>query len=115
MTNKNYNSGRQYEYRVKKYLEKLGYYVMRSAGSKSPFDLIAIPIQDKCDVMGVLLIQCKHGTKISKKEKDDIIALDKSLLDSVYCIIAWSKARGKIEFEIYHYGEEEWTEMRWLM
>jgi Holliday junction resolvase len=37
----NYERGRAFEYRVKQYLEKQGYFVVRSAGSKFP-DLIAI-------------------------------------------------------------------------
>jgi len=37
----NYERGRAFEYRVKQYLEKQGYFVVRSAGSHFP-DLIAI-------------------------------------------------------------------------
>ena len=37
----NYERGRAFEYRVKQFLEKQGYFVVRSAGSKFP-DLIAI-------------------------------------------------------------------------
>jgi Archaeal holliday junction resolvase (hjc). len=40
--NKNYIKGRNKEYRIKRKLEKEGYYVIRSAGSHSYFDLIAI-------------------------------------------------------------------------
>ena len=38
----NYRKGRSYEYRIKKKLEKEGWLVIRSAGSHSLFDLIAI-------------------------------------------------------------------------
>lgn len=38
----NYKKGRSFEYRVKKILEKQGFYVIRSAGSQGAFDLIAI-------------------------------------------------------------------------
>ena len=37
----NYERGRAFEYKVKRYLEKRGYFVVRSAGSRFP-DLIAI-------------------------------------------------------------------------
>jgi Holliday junction resolvase len=37
----NYERGRAFEYRVKQYLEKQGYFVVRSAGSHFP-DLIAV-------------------------------------------------------------------------
>jgi len=45
MPNKRYISGRNFEYKVKQELEKLGWYVIRSAGSKSLFDLIGINIK----------------------------------------------------------------------
>lgn len=48
-----YKKGRQFEYRVKRDLEQKGYFVIRSAGSHSPFDLIAFSQE------GVLFIQCK--------------------------------------------------------
>lgn len=65
MPNKNYISGRNFEYRVKKRFEKKGFYVFRSAGSKSKIDLIAISWNR------VLLIQCKHNS--SPFPKDDEI------------------------------------------
>jgi hypothetical protein len=45
MPNKRYIAGRNFEYKVKRELESLGWYVIRSAGSKSLFDLIGIKIQ----------------------------------------------------------------------
>ena len=42
MANKNYETGRRFEYTIKKALEKLGWIAIRSAGSHSPFDIIAI-------------------------------------------------------------------------
>ena len=53
MVNKNYVSGRRFEYTIKKALEKLGWIAIRSAGSHSPFDIIAIK-EDK-----ILLLQLK--------------------------------------------------------
>lgn len=106
--NKNYNSGRKFEYRVKKYLEKEGYYVMRSAGSKSPFDLIAIANNKEFFTYKVLLIQCKHGVKISKKECEVIANLEKTFSSNIYCIIAWSKIHGKIEFKNAYQQEIGW-------
>lgn len=52
--NKNYISGRRFEYSIKKELEKQGWIAIRSAGSHSPFDIIAIK-NDK-----ILLLQLKH-------------------------------------------------------
>jgi Holliday junction resolvase len=59
MTNKKYEQGRRFEYRVKNYLIKKGYFVVRSAGSKGAADLIAI--LPYCNHSKVFLIQCKYG------------------------------------------------------
>jgi len=69
MTNKNYNSGRAFEYRVKKFLESKGYYVLRSAGSHSPIDLLAVHKRNH----DCLLIQCKHGS--AKADQEELEAL----------------------------------------
>ena len=97
--NKNYNSGRNFEYRTKKYLEQKGYYVMRSAGSKTAFDLIAIPMVDNLPLWShTLLIQCKHGTSISKATKQTLKDFQENVFHHVSCLIAWSKKGGQIEF-----------------
>ena len=119
MPNKNYISGRNFEYRVKKYLEQRGYYVIRSAGSKTPFDLIAIPTTDNLALLpDVLLIQCKHGSKISKAEKIRIEEMQKRLMSKVTCIIAWSAVNKQIEFYHWHkfmYKESsKWEIIKWL-
>ncbi|MEM3895376.1 hypothetical protein [Thermofilum sp.] len=61
----NYAIGRAKEYRVKRKLEKEGYFVLRSSGSHSPVDLIAIKNGQ------VRLIQCKKRKYLSPKEKMD--------------------------------------------
>jgi len=96
--NKNYESGRRFEYRVKEYLEKKGYYVMRSAGSKSPVDLIAVPTIHACSITCTMLIQCKHGGKISKQERKELKLFAHSFFDKIKVMYAWSKPHGKIEF-----------------
>lgn len=59
-----YQKGARREYAIKSKLEKKGYFVMRSAGSHGPADLIAIhPMKNK-----VKLIQSKVGT-LSTKQK----------------------------------------------
>ena len=55
MPNRRYAKGARMERAVKHALEARGYAVVRSAGSKSPYDLIAIDSQD------VLLVQCKSN------------------------------------------------------
>jgi Holliday junction resolvase len=90
--NKSYQKGRQFEYRVKKYFEGLGYYVKRSYASKGAEDLIAIKASKvgyynentKKSVMAwmseVLLIQCKNlkvERKLSQREVNNLLALSK--------------------------------------
>jgi len=60
--------GIRYEYKVRDIYRKKGCYVVRSAGSKGLFDLIAIHPELK----KIYLIQCKAGN-ITKKEKKTIL------------------------------------------
>lgn len=77
MPNKNYVSGRNFEYKVRDYLVSKGYLVIRSAGSKGVADLVAIKKIEHHNTLsrptGIesilrphiihrpILIQCKHG------------------------------------------------------
>jgi len=56
-----YQKGRRLEYRVKELLEREGYFVIRSSGSHTPVDIVAINESE------VVLIQC--CTKKDKKRK----------------------------------------------
>jgi len=111
--NKNYQAGRNFEYRVMRYFEKKGYYCMRSAGSKGQIDVVAIPTEIKTNV-DVLLIQCKHGAKISKKEREKLIALDVEMHMGVSCIVAWAKPNSKITFFAWQWqiNKSEWGEIK---
>jgi len=71
MANKRYVRGRNFEYRVKKYFEAKGYFVVRSAGSKGVFDLIAITDGE------IIGIQCKRYGKITENELNRIIEVAK--------------------------------------
>ena len=90
MTNKNYNNGRAKEYRIKKKLEAEGWFVIRSAGSHSIVDLIALKNRVYADVPAgmeklfsrttVRLIQCKpKGGYLTPKEWEKKEALEKKL------------------------------------
>jgi Holliday junction resolvase len=76
MVNKNYVSGRRFEYVIKKELQDQGWIAIRSAGSHSPFDIIAIK-GDK-----ILLLQLKkyQGGKMPlseyRKEMRKLFELD---------------------------------------
>jgi len=64
--NKNYIKGRNKEYHTKYKLEKQGYdIVQRTAGSHSPFDLIAI----RKDIKLIKFIQCKPKSMSEENKK----------------------------------------------
>ncbi|MEM4323916.1 MAG: restriction endonuclease [Candidatus Nitrosocaldaceae archaeon] len=66
MPNANYLKGRNFEYKVKKYLEQQGYVVLRTAGSHGIYDLIAIKFEPE---PSIIFIQCKARLGSSTKEK----------------------------------------------
>jgi Holliday junction resolvase len=55
-----YAKGREFEHWVQRFLEAKGYFVVRSAASKSPCDLVAIRQVGR---ERPLLVQCKRGSK----------------------------------------------------
>lgn len=67
MGGRNYRRGRAFEYRVKHHLEKHGCFVVRSASSHGPADLVALK-EGKA-----LLVQCKMRGNLSKVEKEELI------------------------------------------
>lgn len=62
----NYARGAEFERRVKRHLETNGYTVLRSAGSKSPIDLIALKPG------AIVLIQCKPTPRLSPADRESI-------------------------------------------
>ena len=92
MPNRNYETGRRFEYKVKKHLESKGYFVLRSAGSKSPIDLIAVNKHDGY----VMMVQCKYGNKPAKAEVTKLIEMQKEMV-WVDIVIAHGKPRERIQ------------------
>lgn len=70
---KAYQRGRDFEYRVKKDMEKRGYLVLRSPASKSPVDLYCIKQS------GLVFIQCKLHGQIGVPEWNAFFNLCKSV------------------------------------
>lgn len=93
-----YSKGRSFEHYVKAKLEKEGWWVCRSAGSKGRADLVAI----RCDVVSgnfnlttTRLIQCKSGKeRISGKEKQELIDLANEL--NVSAAVAFKDKSGRV-------------------
>ena len=50
MPNKNYITGRRFEYKVRDEWRAKGYVALRSAGSHSPYDVIALQPRDESSV-----------------------------------------------------------------
>jgi len=71
LANRNYVKGYQFERRVRSYFENKGFFVIRSAGSKGIFDIIAI---NKKHVVGV---QCKVDGRITKAQANSIAQIGK--------------------------------------
>lgn len=93
---KMYKIGRRFEYYIKHKFKKQGALVIRSAGSHSPFDLIAIMPE------GIWFIQCKRAKKISlKKLKENLKEIKEKYfptIDKIYIAIAYSQNR-KVHIE----------------
>lgn len=73
-----YDGGANVERKAKKELESSGYYVVRSAGSKGAFDLIAIPMKNHIELTPnvIRLIQCKKSSSEKGNYKKDRLAID---------------------------------------
>lgn len=75
MSNRNYIRGRQFEYRVLYYLRKLGYYCLRSWGSKGVYDILAVKKSDNPNIPFELL--------------EDLVPL--SIKKSLLSLVHWFK------------------------
>ncbi len=87
MTNRNYVNGANFERKVKKELEQLGYLCFRTAGSHGVADIIAL------EHGATTLVQCKISNKISKDERAKL----KALTERYNCIgkIAYREKEGR--------------------
>jgi len=70
---KSYEIGSAFERRVKKYFEDLGYFVIKSAGSKSPIDLVCLKLGNNT------IIQCRTRGNLTEEEERKLSALGKRL------------------------------------
>jgi len=68
--NNNYRRGYNFELRVKRSLEKRGFFVVRSSGSHGPADLLAVSKDGK-----VLAVQCKLDGYLPPKEFRKLLVL----------------------------------------
>jgi len=84
----NYARGIKVEYRVRDLYKYKGYRVIRSAGSRGPWDLLAY------DKFNVIFIQCKNH----KPTKDELNDFNHAIIPDFCRKELWFKpCRGKVE------------------
>lgn len=93
-----YHSGRGLEQRVKTILKEMGYFVVRSAGSKSPADLVALKQRSTETGPRVLLVQCKYCKYVEVEEWNALFDLAHET--RAMPIVAWVPKR-RAPLEIY--------------
>lgn len=113
MRKDNYKYGATLEYEVASKLRTKGYLVIRSAGSHTPIDLIAIPVRRR--KKKILLIQCKKSSNNLKIESVlegiDVLALVNLSLDNSlrrmleYVVVIKRNKRHSILQFVYRKGE----------
>jgi len=88
-----YRLGRQFEYKTRDDLRKMGYFVLRSPASRSPMDLIAIS-------HGVVLfIQCKRNMVCPTKDWNSLLNLSESV-GAIPIVAGQPERRGILYFRI---------------
>lgn len=106
--NRNYCKGRRLEWKVRDHFAELGYYVHRSAGSKSPVDLICFPPYGT--TLRIVLVQCKHAIP-SEKEVRDLACAGEERNQNV--CMAWVEGRQLRMVEVHHANlQDAMSEMR---
>lgn len=73
MTSTPYQRGRRFEYRVQRWLRKKGWFVVRQPRSAFP-DMIAL------ERGRLLIIECRMGGSMSRKERREIVTLARNKL-----------------------------------
>jgi len=88
--------GTRFEYRVQSYLEKLGWFVIRSSGSHTSVDIVAFKVSQK-----PLLVQCKTTQKptLSISEKLEL-AKYKINFKAKVLVISRNKISSKLIFYV---------------
>ena len=94
----NYERGRSFEYRVRDDLISRGYVVMRSAGSRSPADLIAGKPGK------ILLVQCTTTDKCKdESDRNRLIIMAAFFGNKAAPVMVWKeKERGPLVWEYLH-------------
>lgn len=92
MASRSYKIGQRFEYRVRDYLRKLGYVVVRSPRSSGPFDLIAAGFGS------LLLVQCKVNGVCRPTEWNSLLDVACSVQGIVTRAVVVSRVKRKLEW-----------------
>ena len=92
----NYQRGANFEYRVKRALEKLGFVVVRSAGSKTPADLVAGRLGT------VLLVQCTTLKECKREQDRNRLMIMAAFFGAVPVLVWKEKERGPLVWEFLY-------------
>lgn len=96
MANKAYNRGSAFERRIKRELEDVGYYVVKSGGSKGAVDLAATS-----PLGGQIWIQCKKDGRLSKADFEELLKLGKDY-NTTTLHVCKPKRNEPIKFDVIH-------------
>ncbi|MEM2446682.1 MAG: restriction endonuclease [Candidatus Bathyarchaeia archaeon] len=100
-----YRKGRRFEYYVTKLLRNRGFEVVRSAGSHTDFDLVALKQEFDSGYPSngttILLVQCKHRPASRDFER----VRERSLDYNVPVALAYLSKTNKVMFSCYLCGE----------
>jgi Holliday junction resolvase len=89
-----YARGTAFERRTRERLEAVGWTVIRSAGSKTKVDLVAVSLG------WVLFIQCKYNGILAKAEWDELVELSEKGGDSCSAVLATTIKRELVFYEL---------------
>jgi Holliday junction resolvase len=88
-----YEKGRTFEYKIKTYLTRRGYFVVRAAGSHGPADLVAVRKGQR-----PVFVQCKKGSAtVGKEEHNELFRA--ALQAGARAVIAVSEDRKPTVFK----------------
>ncbi|MBE9509108.1 MAG: restriction endonuclease [Chloroflexi bacterium] len=91
-----YLRGTAFERRVRDDLRKRGYEVIRSAGSKTVIDLVAIGTGD--DTRDLIFCQCKKDGRLDPAERDELCEL--AVIASADAVLAEMPKAGGIRYSV---------------
>ena len=104
--NKHYACGRNFEWRVRDYYKRLGYWVLRSPRSGGPVDLVAIKKGE------TLLIQCKTHGYLPQKERQELANLAESI--GANALLVWRGLPPRYDLQIEVLTKKETQILEWL-